>query len=132
MLKSYALPTVVMAAVIGLFFLGGHDTGLGAVMLWAAPVGYVLASAWLTLVAGFDPRPWPLRLILIWAPLIAPAVWMTWIMVHADTDGAVQGMALMYSLMVFLPVATISFCASIVLLIYFTLKRFEPSMAESG
>lgn len=133
MLKSYALPVVVMVAVIGFSMLAGPDRGLaGALVLWAGPILYVLACAWFTCVAAFDPGPWPVRFLLIWAPLFAPVAWVEWIFVHPDTDADSQGMAVMYSLLMTLPIALISLCATLVLLFYFGLRRFEPSKAEPG
>jgi hypothetical protein len=133
MLRSYAPPSVAMLAVIGLFFLAGPHLGSArGLLLWAAPILYVMACVWFSCVAAFDPRPWIWRLFLIWAPLIAPAGWVTWMLLNPDSNDESQAMALTFSTMVALPIAIVSSLATLLLLIYFALRRFEPSKAEPG
>jgi hypothetical protein len=131
MLRSYAPPGVAMLAVIGLFFLIGPHLGSAAgVLPWAAPILYVLACAWFTAVAAFDPRPWVWRVLLIWAPVIAPAAWATWIILNPDRNDESQAMAVTFSTLVALPVGIVSLGASLLLLVQAALRRLEPSKAE--
>lgn len=113
MIWRYLLPAGLMLAAVSTWFLTGRSGAgdeIAGAAGWLSLLLYVLASAWWSFAAARDRRRLSWRLLMPWAPIVAPLAFTVW--ATPGLGGDDTGFGAMLGLGLTLVVAFFSLCAS--------------------